>query len=117
MTIEYLGLRIFLDEVRATKQVWVARNSHGFLLATEIDRTGFSLHVWSSSRRVVEFLKVARLIGPKYEPLAVSLETLVLTWLSDKGKAIVELQINPDGKTSRVLVVEPEEFRSFLEGK
>ena len=112
MTIEYLGLRIFLEEIKATNQLWVARNCYGLILATAIDSTGFSLPVWSSSRRVGEFLQAARLVGPKYEPHAVPVETFTAAWLSDKGLAIAELQINPDGRSSRALVMDPDEFRA-----
>jgi hypothetical protein len=112
MTVEYLGERIFLEEIRATGELWVARSSHSSIYAVEIDRTGFSLPVWSSTLRAADFLNNARLIGPKYEPHAVSLEVFTAAWLADQGKAIVELQINPDGKSTRVLVMSPDEFRA-----
>ena len=112
MTVEYLGARIFLEESKVAGEIWVARSSLNSIYAVSIDRTGFSLPVWSGNERAAEFLRNARLVGPKYEPYAVPLEVFSLEWLSDQGKAIVELQINPDGKSARVLVMSPDEFRS-----
>lgn len=112
MSIEYIGERIFRDEVEAGGEIWVARSIHKNIYAQEIDPAGFSLPVWSTRERVVEFLKNAMLVGPKYEPEAVSLEVFTQAWLSDKMMAIEELQINPDGKTTRVLVFTVEEFKS-----
>jgi len=117
MTVEYLGARIFLDEIGAAGEIWVARSSLNSIYAVRIDRTGFSLPVWSGKERVAEFLKNALLVGPKYEPSSVSLEVFTLGWLSDQGKAIVELQINPDGKSARVLIMSPDEFRATQEKK
>lgn len=112
MSIEYLGEKIFRDEVEAAGHVWVARGLHKNIYALEIDQTGFSLPVWSNRERVVEFLKNARPAGPKYEPEAVPLVVFTETWLSDQMMAIAELQINPDGKTTRVLVLTVEEFKA-----
>jgi hypothetical protein len=112
MSIEYLGEKIFRNEVEAAGEVWIARGVHKNIYAVEIDRTEFSLPVWSNRARVVEFLKNARLVGPKYEPEAVSLEVFTQAWLSDRMMAIAELQINPDGKTTRVLVYTVEEFKT-----
>jgi hypothetical protein len=83
----------------------------------ELDGTGFSLPVWSNEQRVVDFLKNARLVGAKYEPHALPLDVLTNAWLSDKMMAISELQLNPDGKTTRVLVVTAEEFISSQASK
>jgi len=33
-------------------------------------------------------------------------------WLSDQAMAIVELQINPDGRTTRVLILTAAEFQA-----
>jgi len=112
MSIKYLGEKVFRDEVEAAGEVWVARGLHKNIYAVEIDPTGFSLPVWSNRERVVEFLKNAMLVGPKYEPEAVSLDIFTQAWLSDKMMAIEELQINPDGKTTRVLVFTVEEFKT-----
>jgi hypothetical protein len=112
MSIEYLGEKIFRNEVEAAGEVWIARGVHKNIYAVEIDQTGFSLPVWSNRERVVEFLMNARLVGPKYEPEAVSLEVFTQAWLSDMMMAIAELQINPDGKTTRVLVYTVEEFKT-----
>jgi len=112
MGIEYLGEKIFLDEVEANGQVWVAKGIHNNIYALELDATGFSLPVWSNKEKVVDFLKNAMLVGPKLEPHAVSLEVFTQAWLSDKMMAISEVQINPDGKTTRVLVFTAEEFKT-----
>lgn len=110
MTVEYIREMAFLQEVIAAGEVWVARGINKNIYSMELDETGFSLPVWSNRERVVEFLKNARLVGSKYEPHAVPLEVLTNAWLSDKMMAIAELQLNPDGKTTRVLVVTAEEF-------
>ncbi len=112
MEIEYIGEKIFRDEIEAAGEVWVARNIYKNVYAVEIDRTGFSLPVWSKRERALEFLKNARLVGPKYEPHAVPLANFTDAWLSDKMRDISELQINPDGKTSRVLCLTSEEFQA-----
>jgi len=110
MNIEYFGERVFLDEVNDSRQVWVARSVLKNIYVMELDRTGLSLPVWSNSSRVDDFLSSARLIGPKYEPYSVALETFTNAWLSNKAMAITELLINPDGKGSRMLALYPEEF-------
>ncbi len=112
MDIAYLGEKMFLEAIKATGQVWVARGIHKNIYALEIDETGFSLPIWSTRERVDEFFKNARLLGPVFEPHAVPLEVFTNAWLSDKMMAIAELQINPDGKTTRVLVLTAEEFKS-----
>ncbi len=112
MDTTYIGEFIFLEEVKALGQVWVARGIHNNIYSLEIDETGFSLPVWSMRERVVEFLKYARLVGQKFEPHAVPLDVFTNAWLSDKMMAISELQINPDGKTTRVLVLSNEEFKA-----
>jgi hypothetical protein len=112
MELEYIGEKIFLQEVEAAGQVWVARSVYKNIYSLEIDRTGFSLPVWSNRERVIEFLKNALLVGPKYEPHPVALDVFTKAWLSDKAMDISELQINPDGRTSRVLCLTPEEFQA-----
>lgn len=112
MSVEYLGAKIFLDEINQTRQVWVARNEYRKIHAVEIENHNLSLPVWSNSDNVSEFLKNARLIGPAYEPHALPLDEFTLTWLSDPQRAIAELQINPDGKSSRVLIMTKEEFQA-----
>jgi hypothetical protein len=117
MSVEYIREIAFLQEVKAAGQVWVARSVYKNIYALEIDETGFSLPIWSNRERVVEFLENARLVGPKYEPHAVLLEVFTNAWLSDKMMAISELQINPDGKATRVLVLTAEEFKSTQASK
>lgn len=112
MSIEYLGEKVFRDEVEAGGHVWVARGLYKNIYALDIDEAGISLPVWSNRERVVEFLNNARLTGPKYEPEAVLLAVFTQAWLSDQTMAIAELQINPDGKTTRVLVLTAEEFKA-----
>ena len=112
MSVEYIREIAFLQEVKTAGLVWVARSVNNNIYALEIDKTGFSLPVWSNRERVVDYLKNARLVGTKYEPYAVSLDVFTNRWLSDMTMAISELQINPDGKTTRVLVLTAEEFKS-----
>lgn len=117
MNVEYIREMAFLQEVKAAGQIWVARGVNKNIYALEIDQAGFSLPIWSNRERVVEFLKNARLVGSKYEPDAVPLEVFTNAWLSDKMMAISELQLNPDGKTTRVLVLTAEEFTSAQASK
>jgi hypothetical protein len=112
MSIEYLGEKVFLDEVKASGEIWVARGIYHNTYALQLDREGFSLPVWSSRDKVVDFLKHARLVGPKYEPHAVALEHFTRAWLSDQSMGITEVQLNPDGKSPRVLVLTTEEFKA-----
>ncbi len=112
MTIEYLGEKIFLAEVAASGQVWVAENSYHQVYTEEFDRSGFSLPVWSQREKAADYLKRALLVGPKYEPHAVDLEVFTKAWLSDQAKGISELLINPDGKSSRMLALTNEEFQA-----
>jgi hypothetical protein len=109
--IEYIGEKIFLDEIEAAGQLWVARGVYQNIYSMELDATGLSLPVWSNRERVVEFLKNARLTGPAYQPHAVPLAVFTDAWLSDLTMGITELQINPDGRTVRVLCLTPEEFK------
>jgi hypothetical protein len=111
MGVKYLGEKIFLEEIETTGQVWVARSVYKNIYAQELDRTQISLPVWSKKERVDTFLQNARLVGPKYEPSAVPLDIFTKAWLSDKMMAISELQINPDGRASRVLCYTTEEFK------
>lgn len=112
MNVEYIKEIAFLQEVNTAGQIWVAKSVNEKIYALEIDKPGFSLPVWSNRERVVDYLKNARLVGTKYEPFAVSLDVFTKRWLSDMTMAISELQLNPDGKTTRVLVLTAEEFKS-----
>ena len=117
MSVEYIGEKAFLQEVMTSGEVWVARGINNNIYVLGLDRTGFSLPVWSNRERVVDFLKNARLVGTKYEPHAVPLDVFTNVWLSDKMMDITELQLNPDGKTTRVLVVTAEEFIAAQDSK
>ncbi len=108
---EYIGEKIFLYEVESFGEVWVARGVFKNVYAQEMDETGFSLPVWSNRERASEFLKNTRLTGTQYAPHAVPLGVFTNAWLSDKMMAILELQINPDGKASRVLCLTADEFK------
>ena len=111
MSVEYIREFAFLQEVNSAGEVWVARSIYKNIYAMELDETGFSLPVWSNMERVVDYLENARLVGAKYRPYAVPLNVFTRRWLSDVTMAISELQINPDGKTTRVLVLTAEEFK------
>lgn len=117
MMIKYLGEKVFLEEVESSGQVWVARSIHKNIYTMELERSGLSLPVWSSSEKVDYFLRNARLIGSKYEPHAVPLSVFTQAWLSDKMMGIIELLINPDGKATRILALTTEEFQSSQEAK
>lgn len=112
MSVEYVREMAFLQEVKTAGQLWVARSEYENIYAVEIDQTGFSLPVWSNRERVDDYLKNARLVGAKYEPYAVPWDVFTKRWLSDVTMAISELQINPDGITTRVLIVTTEELKS-----
>lgn len=112
MNIEYLGEKIFLGEVEASGQVWVARSVYKNIYTEEFDANGLSLPVWSSRDKVVDYLQRARLVGPKYEPHAVALKVFTDAWLSDQSMGIAELLINPDGRSSRMLALTSEEFQA-----
>jgi len=112
MDIQYIGEKIFLEEIGVTGEVWVAKGVHKNIYAHELDRTSVSLPVWSKKERVVDFLQNALLVGPKYEPASVPLDTFTNAWLSNKMMAISELQLNPDGKSPRVLCYTSEEFQT-----
>lgn len=117
MNLAYLGEVVFLQEVEDGGQVWVARGDFRNIYAEEMSDAEVSLPVWSSRERVIEYLKNARPFGQRYEPEAVPLDVFDGAWLSDKMMAITELQINPDGRTTRVLVMSVEEFRSARAGR
>lgn len=117
MSIEYLGAKVFLDEVKATGQIWVARGVYSNIYALQLDREGLSLPAWSSRDKVVAFLAQARLVGTKYEPHAVALELFTKTWLSDQRMRITEVQLNPDGKSPRVLILTADEFTASQAAK
>ena len=109
MSVEYLAEKIFFKELVASGQLWVARSVYHNIYAVELDQHGVSLPVWSSRERVVDFLQQARLVGPKYQPDAVSVEVFTTAWLGDQRMAIAELQLNPDGKSHDVRLHEPVE--------
>lgn len=110
MTVEFIGEKIFLQELKADGNVWVAKGEHQNVYALELDDSGFSLPVWSDRGRVVQYLHNARLVGSRYEPYAVPLDLFTQAWLSNKMMEISELLINMDGLESRALALTVEEF-------
>ncbi len=110
--VEYIGVKRFFDDVQSTGELWVARSVYKNIYALELDKTGYSLPVWSSKEKADEFLRKARPIGPPYESHAVSMERFTKAWLSDTMMAITEVQINPDGRGTRVLCLTAEEFKA-----
>lgn len=110
MKVEFLGERIFQQELEADGHVWVAKGQHQNVFALELDDTGYSLPIWSDKDRVIEYLRNARLVGSAYEPFPVPLDVFTQAWLSDKMKGIAELLLNMDGLSTRALVLTVEEF-------
>lgn len=110
MTVEFIGEKIFLQELKADGRVWVAKGEHQNVYALELDDSGYSLPVWSDRGRVLQYLRNAQLIGSKYEPYAVPLDLFTQAWLSNKMMEIAELLINMDGNESRALALTVEEF-------
>ena len=117
MKLEYLGEKIFLQEVAAVGEVWMVKGINQNVYALELDETGYSLPVWSHRARAVEYLTNARLVGSQYEPFAVPLDVFTQAWLSDKTRDISELLINLDGQSTRALVLTIDEFRASQEYK
>ena len=111
MTVEYILEKAFLQEVETTGEVWVAKSVYKNIYSMEFDETGLSVPIWSNRERAEEYLKNARPVGPKYEPVAVPLRTFADAWLSNKSMGISELQINPKGTETRILCLTPEEFQ------
>ncbi|HJV35739.1 DUF2750 domain-containing protein [Geomonas sp.] len=110
MTVEFIGEKIFLQEVEADGKVWVARGEHQNIYALELDESGYSLPVWSDRERVVEYLHNARLVLAKFEPYPVPLDLFTQAWLSNQMMEISELLVNMDGVHDRTLVLTIEEF-------
>jgi len=106
--LEYLYETIFLQEVEASGQVWVAKGGNDNIYALQLDEMGFSLPIWSGRERVIDFLRNQSLIGQEYEPHPVPLDIFTERWLSDN---IAALLINIDGIATRVLVLSVEQFR------
>jgi hypothetical protein len=110
MTVEFIMAFAFFQEVNAAGRVWVARSEYKNIYAQEVGEGGYSLPVWSNRERVDDYLKNARPLGPKYEPDEVPIEIFTGAWLSDMRMNITEVQINPDGRSTRVLILTNEEF-------
>ena len=94
----------------------MARGIYKNFYAMDLDDEGFSLPVWSNRERVVDYLNNAHPVG-QYEPYPVKLYEFTSRWLADQSMAIVELQLNPDGRSDRVLVVTTEEFQATQAGE
>lgn len=112
--MEYIGERTYLEELTADRQVWVARGAHKNIYALEIENHAYSVPTWSSRDKVDAFLKNT-LLWQQYEPHAIPLKTFADSWLSDWMKGISEVQVNPNGRTSRVLALTSEEFQARVE--
>ena len=117
MTVEYLKAFAFFQEVNAAGRIWVARSIYKNIYAQEIGVGEYSLPVWSNRERVIDYLKNERPLGPKYEPDEIPLDVFTGAWLSDMRMNISEVQINPDGKSTRVLVLTTEEFAAAQASK
>lgn len=113
MSVEYLAEKVFLQEVATAGEIWIARGPNKNIYAQEIEGHAYSLPVWSSRERLEGFLKKALLLR-NYTPQAISLEVFTSQWLSARAMAIAEVQINPEGNTSRVLALTTEEFQAKL---
>lgn len=112
MSIEQVLEMAFLQEVKKAGQLWVAKSGMMKVYSEEFGRTGFSIPVWSNRERAADYLTNARLVGAKYEPVAVALDDFTNRWLSDKMMDITEVQLNPNGVSQKVLVVTPDEFKT-----
>jgi hypothetical protein len=117
MTVEYIKAFAFFQEVNEAGRVWIARSVYKNIYAQEVEEGGYSLPIWSTRERVVDYLKNARPLGPKYEPDEIPLDVFTGAWLSDMRMNIVEVQINPDGTSTRVLVLTNEEFTAAQASK
>jgi len=111
MSVAYLGEKIFLQEILAGGEVWVARGLHKYIYTQEIENYSLSLPAWSTREKIAEFLKITRL-GQRFTPRAIPLEDFANRWLSDKMMGIAEVQINPLGTETRVLALTSEEFQA-----
>lgn len=112
--MEYIGEKIYIEEILAEQQVWVARGAHKNIYAQEIENYAFSLPTWSSRDRVDAYLK-GSLLFQRFEPHAIPLWEFANAWLSDKMRGISEVQVNPSAKASRVLALTNEEFQEQVE--
>ncbi len=95
MSIEYIGEKIFLEEIEITGEVWVAKGIHQNIYSQELDKSGLSLPVWSTNEKALDFLKNARLTGTKYEPHSVPLKKFANAWLSDQSMGISLYEVSP----------------------
>ena len=112
-SIEYLGEKTFLEEVASAGEVWVARGPNKNIYAQEIENFAYSLPAWSSREKVLAFLQITHLEG-RFAPHAIPLEEFTGRWLSDQSLHITEVQVNPSGKSSRVLALTTEEVQTRL---
>lgn len=109
--VEYFGEKTFLEEITDDQAVWVARGVHKNVYAQEIENYAYSLPTWSSRDKIAAFLKTT-LLWQQFEPHAIPLKEFANRWLSDQMMGIAEVQVNPSGKTSRVLALTSEEFQA-----
>ena len=110
MSLEFLDEKKFHTEITSADQVWVAKGIYGNIYFLDVLPDGICLPVWSNQEKVIDYLANARPIGPKYSPFSVSLDRFTETWMTNPGMAIEELAINPDGRSTRMLIISTEEF-------
>jgi len=114
MSLEFLGVKPFLAEIESTGEVWVARGQHRDIHAQEIENYAYSLPAWSSEARSAAYLR-ATLLWQRYAPHPIPLREFANRWLSDQSLAIAEVQVNPNGRSSRVVALTADEFKTEVD--
>lgn len=110
MSLEFLDEKKFYAEITSTDHIWVAKGDYDNIYFLDVLAQGVCLPVWSNQEKLVTYLENARPIGPKYSPFAVDLGRFTETWMTNPGMAIKELAINPNGASTRMLIISTEEF-------
>lgn len=110
MSLKFLDEKKFYAEITSTAQVWVAKGVYENIYFLDVLSQGVCLPVWSNQGKVVDYLKNARPIGPQYSPFSLSLDRFTETWMTNPRMAIKELAINPDGTSTKMLIISTAEF-------
>jgi len=110
VSLEFLDEKKFYVEITSTDQIWVAKGDYNNIYFLDVLPQGVCLPVWSNQEKVFDYLKNARPIGPPYSPFSVSLDRFSETWMTNPAMSIKELAINPNGASTRMLIVSTEEF-------